>query len=852
MNMKYRIICLAGLMAFCLATFAQQYQMEVKTTDGNITSYLMSSVNDVVYENGKTIINMNGTTKKEYDNQDIVNISWTEYKGNTSSTVKNFTIDENHTAIVTPEYSISLSEVDAETKQTLTVTKKKSISAQSGFYNMIKDRVVYDISMGDKHELEGIAEIRFPMSVPEDYFVLGLYYDTTAKKWENVNHYYDATTGELVIRTSHFSQFAGFLIHNENRRNLFLEYEYLPSYMDSNVADLAGKLSSIVQSDNVVAAAIEKYGSQYGEWTQIGIDIGWTSLQSLGVGSTLLEDFAGVLGNLGVALSSYQVCRDNFHSANAQVAGNTLKLCMNRATYWAGEFCGNAILTASMASVAILDYALNKFAERAWSLRKDHYREAFEGYYHQGGKGYRTGAEWYRIMWKIMNRKDIQNEDDIHRLVDEEVVNYCNQVWNDERYILDFESIKGTTIGLGGGNIACKELSAELRGDLYNGVLQPVFARIKAKLEDKAYMEAEKQMKKYAEFVNQIVTLKIVDSSYDANDFSARSRFAGCTVRFKDLPKNIEDPENWQCVLDGKSEGKIQYTLAAAAYSNVAQTLEVLAADEEKTVLGTFKLTDLNAGKTTKESQTTKANVIDLAKIVKSEINTDPAILEFSYEEGKGSAQILTTGLTNVKVSTTSKFVKVSLVNNAVNVDVEQNNDGLRHAIVSIEGVGEDKQTKRGYLTVIQTKKPEHFQVKNITLIGLQKNGASYRSFASKDFKSCDAFFDGSNYIIESVLADNRTLKVTIKKVGTGNKKFGDAYMVYEEKTDKKDGFVRVYGNLPLDASSESHAAWKGKCMVHSKWLEGWEPDTHYEEGEYMNDVDTTLMINFGDISQLP
>lgn len=852
MNMKHRIICLAGLMAFCLATFAQQYQMEVKTTDGSITSYLMSSVNDVVYENGKTIINMNGTTKKEYDNQDIVNISWTEYKGNTSSTVKNFTIDENHTAIVTPEYSISLSEVDAETKQTLTVTKKKSISAQSGFYNMIKDRVVYDISMGDKHELEGIAEIRFPMSVPEDYFVLGLYYDTTAKKWENVNHYYDATTGELVIRTSHFSQFAGFLIHNENRRNLFLEYEYLPSYMDSNVADLAGKLSSIVQSDNVVAAAIEKYGSQYGEWTQIGIDIGWTSLQSLGVGSTLLEDFAGVLGNLGVALSSYQVCRDNFHSANAQVAGNTLKLCMNRATYWAGEFCGNAILTASMASVAILDYALNKFAERAWSLRKDHYREAFEGYYHQGGKGYRTGAEWYRIMWKIMNRKDIQNEDDIHRLVDEEVVNYCNQVWNDERYILDFESIKGTTIGLGGGNIACKELSAELRGDLYNGVLQPVFARIKAKLEDKAYMEAEKQMKKYAEFVNQIVTLKIVDSSYDANDFSARSRFAGCTVRFKDLPKNIEDPENWQCVLDSKGEGKIKYTLAAAAYSNVAQTLEVVAADEEKTVLGSFKLSDLNVGKTSQESETTKANVIDLAKKVKSEIDTDPAILEFSYEGGKGSAQILTTGLTNVKVSTTSKFVKVSLVNNAVNVNVEQNNDGLRHAIVSIEGVGEDKQTKRGYLTIIQTKKPEHFQVKNITLIGLQKNGASYRSFVNKDFKSCNAFFDGSNYVIESVLADNRTLKVTIKKVGTGNKKFGDAYMIYEEKNDYNDGLVKVYGNLPLDVSNDSHGTWKGKCMVHSKWLEGWEPDTHYEEEEHMNDVETTLILNFGDVSQLP
>jgi hypothetical protein len=295
-------------------------------------------------------------------------------------------------------------------------------------------------------------------------------------------------------------------------------------------------------------------------------------------------------------------------------------------------------------------------------------------------------------------------------------------------------------------------------------------------------------------------------------------------------------------LLDSKGEGKIKYTLAAAAYSNVAQTLEVVAADEEKTVLGSFKLSDLNAGKTSQESETTKANVIDLAKKVKTEIETVPETLEFSYEGGKGSAQILTTGLTNVKVSTKSKFVKVSLADNVISVNVEQNNDGQRSATVSIEGVDENKQTKRGYLTVIQTKKPEHFQVKNITLIGLQKNGASYRSFASKDFKSCNAFFDGINYIIESVLTDDRTVKITIKKVGTGNEKFGDAYMVYEEKTDYNDGFVRVYGNLPLYGSSESHAAWKGKCMVHSMW----------EEEDYMNDVETTIMINFGDVSLLP
>lgn len=847
--MKNRIIGLIGLMFVNLATFAQQYQMEVKTTDGSITSYLMSSVNDVVYENGKTIINMNGLAKKEYDNQDIVNISWKEYKGSSSSTVKTFTIDETHNTIVTPEYSISLNELDAETEQTLTVTRKSSISAQAGFLDMIKSRVVYDISLGDKHELEGIAEIRFPMNVSEDCFVLGLYYNTTTKKWENVNHYYDETTGELVIHTNHFSPFAGFQIHNANRRNLLLQYDYLPSYMNSNVADLAVKLSDVVKSDNVMAAAIEEYGGQYGEVTQIGLDIGWTSLQSLGVGSMLLEDFSSVLGNLGVAFSSYQVCRDNFKSANAQVAGNTLKLCMNRALYWAGEFCGNAILTASMASVAMLDYAINKFAERAWSLRKDHYRDAFDGYYKQGCKGYRSAKDWYRVMWKIMNRKDI-NVDDIHRLVDEEVVNYCKQVWEDQRYILDFETARGTTIGYGGGNIVCDELSAELRGDLYNGVLQPVFSRIKMKLEDKAYDEAEKQMKKYAAFVNQIVTLKLIDSSIATDDVAAKSRFAGCTVRFKDLPKSIEDPEKWQCVLNAKGEGRIMYTLAAAAYSNVAQTLEVLAADEEHTVLGTFKLTELNAGKTPQESESTKANMIDLAKNIKGDIEIDPSFLEFGFEGGKASASILTKGLSNLSVSTTSDFIHATLSNNTINIVVNQNGNGKqRSGVVSVEGVSSDGSAKRGYIMIVQNEQPESFFVKQIGLIGLNKSGASYRSF-NKQYKSCSAYKSGNTYYIDAVLDDNRTLKVTIYE-GSNGKKFSDATIFYKEEYGAEGEYTTVTGTIPLNTMSNTTCYWKGTCMVHWRRLKDWSHD-EFEEGEYMNDVETTLILSFDDISQIP
>ena len=844
--MKHRIASLIGLMAFSLFAFAQQYQMDVKTADGHITSYLMTSVNDVVYENGKTIININGSTKKEYDNQDIVDISWHKYEGSTSSTQNTFTIDGAHTTVVTPNYTISLSDVDAETKQTLTVNRLKSITVPGGFTKMYKSRVAYDISLGDKHELEGIAEIRLPMTISDDCFPLGLYYNSTTKKWENINHYYDKSTGELVIHTNHFSQFAGFEIHNENRHNLLLKYEFVSSDWNINVADVAQSLSKIVESDNIAAAAADTYVNSYGEYTQIGFDMGWTAMQSLGARNDLMEKYSEILGNLGVALSCYQVCRNSFKGEEAQVAGNTLKICMNRALYWAGKFCGNAILTASMASVAILDYSINKFAERAWAMRKDHYREAFEGYYRQGGKGYRTGADWYRIMKGIMDRRDLTLEE-VHQKIDEEVVSYCNRVWNDEDYILDFESRKGTTIGFGGGNLPCKEMSAELRGELYNGVLQSVFARIKMKLEDKAYDEAEKQMKKYAAFVNQVVTLKMTDSSVAAD---GKSRFVGCTVRFKDLPKSIEDPEKWQCVLDRKGEGKIQYTFIAAAYSNVAQTLEVLADDEDHSVMGTFKLSDLNASSIKEEYEGSKANIIDLAQKIKSDIEIDPLSMEFEYEGGKATATIVTTGLSNLSVSTSAAFIQATVTGNTINITVGQNETASqRTGLVYVEGVSADGKAKKGYLMITQKQKPETFTVKQIGLIGLNKSGASYRSF-NKDYVSCTAYKSGDTYYIDAVLDKNRTLKVTFTE-GTGGKKFSDATMYYREEYGAEGEFTTVSGTIPVNAISNEGAVWKGTCMVKWRRLKEWSHD-EFEEGEYKNDVETYLILHFDDISQIP
>lgn len=605
--MKSRIYIIALLLMACGHAYSQQqYRMDVETQDGQVTSYLMSRVQDLTYDQDYTFINLRGRstyTQKIYRNADIASITWTEYNASPNAEGGGeFQLDEKHLEVVTPQYAIHFDApaIDTEVKLTVTTPSGLPMPFEEGVSNM----VAYNFELEGIHELDGTVEIRLPMRIGENHIPIAAYYNETTGEWEPVNYRYNAATGEIVIKTSHLSTYAGFEVSDKLTR--YAKLTYLCLVEPANPIDEISKaLFNLAYSDHPDAEAIETFGGQYSEASQLGLDFGFNAIQSLGFGSELLEDFSGVLGHLGVALSVWQICRDDFHDNKAQLAGNSMKLVMSQIVGTMSSFCSSAIMKASMASVAIIDYSINKFATTAWSGRKDIYKSAYDLYYSRGERGYRTAKQWYNELLPFFKRTDL-TEEKVNALVENRVQRYINEFWDDPdiqtEYFTKAHERFGFSYGGGLNKDIMDELSNELRGNLYNGVLVSVILAIKNKLEDEAYDLADEHMKKYVSELNKSVMLSFSDSGLE----DGKSQYAGCKVRFKNLPSAINDPENWQCILSDKGMGNILYRIFAMADAVLTPEIEIVSANDE--VLLEFTLKDLKAGYT----RETAENFIDL------------------------------------------------------------------------------------------------------------------------------------------------------------------------------------------------------------------------------------------------
>lgn len=605
-------------MTFSASVYAQQkYKMDVEFKDGTITSYLMSSVRDVKYEGTKTVINVKGQntyTTRVFNNEDIVSIAWDEYDGWIAPTgTGQHHLDEQHVAVVTPDYSIKFDAPCIEGDMTLDVNKRNNMPPAIIDEDMdISPAIAYDFDLQGIHELNSTVEIRLPIKTGPDEIPMAAYYNEDTHKWQPVNHYYDEATGELVIRTSHLTTYGGFIISNAMSAAAKLIFCYIPFASDNDFYKFGDDLMRICYSDNQLASAMDTYANQYSSATQWGCDIGSNAFQALNVRSELLEDFSEALGWIGVAVSVYQIIRSDYEDDGPQVAGQTLKLCLSQVNYWASKIMGNAILNGSMASVAFIDYALNKFAEEAWNGRKDLYKKGYELYYSRGERGYRNAVDWFNEFWPLFQRKDL-SEQQINDMIDEKVNEYVRRFWqNDimsEYYTKANNGVSWTYLG-GLSQALMDELSNEHRGNLYNGTLISVFKAIKNKLENQAFDLAQAEMEKYVDIVNKVVVLNIMDSNLE----DGKSTYAGYTVRLKDVSDKVTDKERWQTLLKEDGTGTFRYRLFAMHEAGAKPILQVI--DKEENLVLEIPLSELNAGNTI----ATASNIIDISEYAENEI----------------------------------------------------------------------------------------------------------------------------------------------------------------------------------------------------------------------------------------
>lgn len=610
--MKTRILLLASVMGLQLAAHAQKYQMDVEVKGGLITSYLVNDLQDVVCKDTMTTITLSNKETIAYNNKDLASLSWTEYKGSQSEEEGTFKLDVNHNAIVTPDYSVKFFAGSILDDTQLTV--KKVDNAPSIIESGIDEMIVYDFTLDKPANFDGVAEIRLPMKAEEGDMVFGSYFNPELNKWDGIVNYYDEETGEVVISTKHFSEFGIFHVTKQKTtlaKLQLLEQNQLINYIANprmGLAKSAQLLREFTFSDNPDAAALEAFSGQYSDVSQLGLDFGYNAIKALGFESTMLDGFAEVLGYAGVALSAYQIARNDYHGNQAQLAGNTMKFTLNQCVSKLASACSSYTMYACLASVAIMDYSINKFATTAHSGRRDMYVKTYNAWMDANSKHNGEWATEFKPYFSVFGE---YTRNEIHDLIDKQVTEWCNKPWHDDFCAEYFYNATGAIWTYTGGlnDALCQELANNKKRELYDGDVSRAVERLKAELAQELYPKMRAKLEDYAFELNRGFSLILVDSSLMVTK-ADKSAYAGYTVRFKDHPNPEFDGMQWETVLDETGWGEIGNRVGFLAYYNQKGILEVVSPKNE--VVKVIHLKNLKAGYVVNGSRKNVDNYINI------------------------------------------------------------------------------------------------------------------------------------------------------------------------------------------------------------------------------------------------
>ncbi len=599
MNTKRYITILA---LFLACTIKAQYILHIDRTDDDETyEYELNNLAGFRWwdYNWLEVFDKNGNFEHVLgDKDELKRLWWTKAEKSEDSDVKQYLSPEN-LEVVTEDYSIKLDATVLE--DTVPLTVKRRYDLPPLYPGHCRSSMVLDFDLGGYHELNGTAEIRIPIAVNSDYIPCAAYYNERTRKWEPVNFKYDASTGEVVIHTSHLSEYGAFSIEKAYSRQEFIKYAYYP-FVETTVQQSIDFMINVMQSSTPEAEAINYFLEDLDALKTMELDIKYSALEALGLLPSLSEEFKSLVGNLGTAYSIYQILQADLQGDDVKVAGNSLKLVVNQVFGTITSALSSTVMSAALVAVAYIDYALNKFADEAWEGRKGLYESAYYYYYSREGKelasdnkelvGYRRAPDWYKVFLPLFRRTDLSQEK-LDALIYTEVTNYCWEFWTDESVIAAALN-EARNLGFTGGGGLSESLKHELadrqRDELFSGVLVSVFQAIKNKMEDEAYEKMVIQAENFSDFMNNVVRIKIKDSSKTEKG----SDWKGHTVTFSEFSEEITDSQDWACKLDENGEGVIMFRLFPYLHYKFSPKLAVLNEDGEKVKFLNFKLDLVN------------------------------------------------------------------------------------------------------------------------------------------------------------------------------------------------------------------------------------------------------------------
>jgi len=435
---------------------------------------------------------------------------------------------------------------------------------------------VYDFSIEGMAEFPGVIEIEIPLVLPDGERPGAAYFNETTSKWEPVAFNYDIESNAVIILTDHLSKYGVFTVSNQGARGARIEF--LGLYGNNEDEDFLGAVEEYSIGGVPANQCIDIGSGAAGDALQLGGDFLGNIVQSAGYvayGDDVLSSLGDRLGSLGLLVSVVQIGNNIYNGKINDAVVGSMKTSY---TYIMGKVVSklsNSVLSASMASVAIVDYAINKFGATAIQGRADIYRDAYSIYYMKGEDGFRSSADWFKTFYPMFQNPTM-SQDALKVEIDKIVTAHCNEFWTGSNklgvdyFVSEARDRMAWTGGGAGLNQGLQDsISAEKRSIMYRDILPGVFNQIARRINMENENKLRESYKELSNYLNSVISFNVVDSEKQYPDY---------LVRFAPL-NDKAIVENWTGKLNKEGMLSTRFTLYGHMFAGSPNQLQIFEPD---------------------------------------------------------------------------------------------------------------------------------------------------------------------------------------------------------------------------------------------------------------------------------
>ena len=559
----------------------RQYYMVVSSTDEDKQQRVNIPVNDIksmeMSADGKQVlIKRNGKADLTTPVAAVDSIAWVP--GFVYENAEIFNINEDNLTVEAQKCKIRFDPTVIDGDVQLCV--RNSVLKPNAMEGVVSGFAV-DLSLSDDtHELTGTVDITFPVTDTSKKYGAA-YFNEETGEWEPVYYEYDKEAGTFTISTNHLSTYGFFQIADKMTTYSTLsliKLADLDNLSTGPIDQMAGKLLEVIASDDPEWEMKWQATNDMGMWQSIGLDVLYSAANGtleavLGYKpfAEQIDNAVTSMGYLATFMNVVNVARSDLKGDKIGVASGTLKTILGHYGGVASQFIGTTAFTASMATVAAIGIALEKFGTMVQQRKIDLYNEAYRIYYSPeespkvvagtskyGNKWYFKLKDWFDLFYKAFSNPDKTNTQ-LDSYVEAVVRDYCDRFWidtNAQSMCVAEAKAHGLSSMMYPDEYTRKTISDAYFAELMNGQLVSVIQSVRNHVKVDAFNRYTTEAKSLAKLMNTQIGLQILDKSVKEGE---KSKYAGYTIQFTLIPESLSDPEHFKNKINEKGRCKIGY-----------------------------------------------------------------------------------------------------------------------------------------------------------------------------------------------------------------------------------------------------------------------------------------------------